>query len=83
MPVFPPKADTIATSEMASPFSCSRIISAIAAERLHPTLRAPKRPHGTDYGLSLLNMDTATFQVPSAWRFKILRNLPCSVGLCL
>ncbi len=32
------------------------------------------------YGLSLLKMDTVTFHVPSAWRLKILTNLPCSAG---
>jgi hypothetical protein len=50
------------------------------SEASSPTLHVPKQLDVTNYGLSLLNMDTATFQVPSAWRFKILRNLPCSVG---
>lgn len=33
------------------------------------------------YGLSLLKIDTVTFHVPSAWRRKILRNLPSSDGV--
>ncbi len=37
-------------------------------------------PRRAPYSPSLLKIDTVTFQPPSGWRFRILTNLPFSVG---